>query len=466
MQARFARLPLVALVASGILSLPFYGWALAYGPFRPDRIGPFFPMFAGAFVLYGVATWAVLHTASFPPWALSAIFGFAMLFSAMLLPMRPTLSDDMYRYVWDGRVQANGINPYRYKSDAEPLRPLRDDTIWARMNRKNAVTVYPPGAELLFAALWRVIPDSILLFKLFMVVCVLVCGWLLTRLLRILAEHPARVLIFLWNPLVLFEVAHSAHVDAVYVPLIVGAMLLRAAAPADRVDTRYEVGIGFLLGLAVLIKLHPAILLVPLWSVRDAYGCRRWRLALPLATGVTVTVGYALYIAPGVDTLGFLPSYSREFFNIGPLPMALSAWAEANRIPFYVPVNILMPVLVAVVSLYFLVVPARSAREAILRCVWPIGIYLLVSQNLFSWYVLWMLPLVAVRLQPGRWLGSKPNAALAWWLFSGLVALSYTLFITGYALPWVGWIEFVPVYLLLAAALYFNRKEAKLVTDA
>ena len=265
-----------------------------------------------------------------------------------------------------------------------------------------------------------------------------------------LGERPERVLIFLWSPLAVIEIAHSVHVDAVYLPLIVGAMLLRATAPPDRVNPWSEIGIGVLLGAAVLTKLYPAILLVPLWSVRDSEGRRRWRLLLPIAAALTVAAGYALYLAPGVDTLGFLSSYSREFFNVAPFTLAVMQWVPLHGLPYYVPVNVLMPLGIAVASLYFLIVPARSARQSILRCAVPIAIYLLISQNLFSWYVLWMLPLMALALKPGRWLGFALNGAFAWWLFSGLVALSYTLFITGYAQDWVSWLEFIPLYRLAA----------------
>ncbi len=444
--------PVICLIGLGVALLAIYGWALVYGSFRPGRIAPFFGMFGAAFVLYDIAAWIVLtmrparHT-------IFVIVGFAMLFNGLLVFSRPTLSDDMYRYVWDGRVQGHGINPYRYASSAPELAALRDEAIWARMNRLDAVTVYPPGAEMVYALLWRVVGDSILGFKLFMVLCVLVCGWLLIHLLKLLGERPARVLLLLWHPLMIFEIAHAGHVDALYLPLIVGAMLLRAAAPPHRVSARYEVGIGFLLGAAALVKLYPVMLLVPLWNVRDAQGERRWRLALPITMILTIAAGYALYIAPGVDTLGFLPLYRREFFNIGPLPMALIQWAQANHIDFYLPILILMPALVALVSLWFFIVPARTPREAIQRCVWPIGIYLVVSQNLFSWYVLWILPLVALNLQPGRWFGWRLNAGFAWWLFSGLVALSYTLFVTGYAQEWAITIQFIPLYALLILPL-------------
>lgn len=444
--------PLRWLIGLGVLSLAGYIWALAYGVFRPGRIEPLFGIFGVAFVLYGIAAWRVL-TMRPERYAMPVIIGFAVLFNGVLVFSRPTLSDDMYRYIWDGRVQGQGINPYRYASSAPELAALRDDTIWGHMNRISAITIYPPGAQMVYAALWRVVGDSIVGFKLFMVACALVSGWLLVHLLRRLGERPARVLLLLWHPLVIFEIAHAGHVDALYLPLIIGALLLRITAPPDRVSARYEIGIGLLLGAATLVKLYPVMLLVPLWSVRDVQGKRRGRLALLLTMFLTIAAGYAVYIAPGVDTLGFLPTYRREFFNIGPLPMALIQWAQANRIDFYLPILILMPLLVALVSLWFLIVPAQTARAAIQRCMWPIGIYLIVSHNLFSWYVLWILPLVALNLQSGRWLGWTLNAALVWWLFSGLVALSYTVFVTGYPQAWAIHVQFVPLYTLLTLSL-------------
>jgi hypothetical protein len=116
-----------------------------------------------------------------------------------------------------------------------------------------------------------------------------------------------------------------------------------------------------------------------------------------------------------------------------------------------------MPLCVFIASLYFLIVPAHTARQAIMRCTVPIAIYLLISQNLFSWYVLWMLPFIALELQPGRILGFTLNAAFAWWLFSGLVVLSYTLFITGFAQDWASWAQFIPLYLLLLFPLFQRR---------
>jgi hypothetical protein len=318
------------------------------------------------------------------------------------------------------------------------------------MNRKDAVTIYPPFAQMVFAVTWRIFPDSVTGVKLVMIGATLLAGWLLVLLLKALEQPPERVLIFLWSPLLIFEVAHAGHVDALYLPLIVGAFWLRTRT---RASWRAEAGIGILLGLATLVKLYPVILAVPLWSLRDADGKRRWRLALPVALLLTVLAGYAVYLQPGVDTLGFLPKYGKEFFNISPLVRLLSDWGVTHHISRYQFANIGMPLLVGLFSLVVVLFPARTARQAILRCFWPIGIYLLINRNLFSWYALWLLPLIAIDLR----LSLRPaRASLGWWVFSGTIALSYTFFLRWKVESWAIWLEFTPLYTLLILAAGFN----------
>ncbi len=77
------------------------------------------------------------------------------LFRVVLVPTPPVLSDDLYRYLWDGRVQAAGISPYRYAPAAPELAPLRDDLVWPGINRKPVRTIYPPLAQAVFAVTWR-----------------------------------------------------------------------------------------------------------------------------------------------------------------------------------------------------------------------------------------------------------------------------------------------------------------------
>ena len=164
---RAARLWLLGVV--GLASLGGYLAARGLGDLRLNTIG-FEVAFLGTFALYLIAVAIVLRLprtgrSSWPALALIGLFG--LLFRLILLPTAPTLSDDMFRYVWDGRVQANGLSPYRYPPSAPEAAALHtgDQTIWPHINRQDAVTVYPPGAQMAFAAVWRVVGNSVTGFK-------------------------------------------------------------------------------------------------------------------------------------------------------------------------------------------------------------------------------------------------------------------------------------------------------------
>ena len=110
-----------------------------------------------------------------------------------LLFTEPTLSSDIYRYIWDGRVQAAGINPYRYVPAAPELAPLRDPAIWPLINRANyAVTIYPPVAQTLFLGVTRV-GENVVVMKLVLLLFEAMSVVALIALLKRLAMPPARV---------------------------------------------------------------------------------------------------------------------------------------------------------------------------------------------------------------------------------------------------------------------------------
>ena len=126
-------------------------------------------------------------------------------------------------------MQAQGISPYRYPPNAPELAHLRDKEIYPFINRKQAVTVYPPAAESAYALLWRIVPDNVRWFQSIMALSGWFAGLLLAGLLRDLNLPPARALIYVWSPLLAYETAHAAHVDGLVLPLLVGAY---ASAPA------------------------------------------------------------------------------------------------------------------------------------------------------------------------------------------------------------------------------------------
>ncbi len=445
------------LIAIGLASLPVYLAALGLADLRLRTI-EFVFAFVAAFVLYLAAVAIVLRsTMTTSRLTLWIIVIFAVLFRLMLLPTKPTLSDDMFRYVWDGRVQAHGISPYRYPPNAPELIDLRrgDSAVWANINRQSSVTVYPPGAQLAYAVIWRIVGDSVTGFKAMFVIAELIGGtWLLVKLLRWLNQPPERILIYLWSPLLLFEVAHAGHIDGLMLPLLILAFYAR-------VTDRYGL-LGVSLGLAASLKLFPALLLFALLPLPRPFAWRGLRNAFKAIGGfvAVLAIGYLVYAVQGTSPIGFLPQYFDENFNLG-LAYPLFQVAQQMNVPGSTLVNVITFGGLAILSIIFVLRPAATGRDALIRCVWLIGWFTLTTQNLFAWYLLWLLPLIVVLVEPGRFFGLKFAPMSAWLIFSGMIALSYLFFIHWQPISTGQVIEFVPLYVMLILTLVLRVRKQR-----
>ncbi len=433
---RTQRLRIRLLAFLGLGSLAPYVYLLRLQDLRQHTV-EFVVAFFVAFALYAGATVLVLRWSGSSRQVLIAGFFLAAAFQLLLLFTPPSLSDDMYRYVWDGRVQAQGISPYDYPPRADELKALRDEVVWPSINRRSAVTVYPPGAEMAYALLWRIWPDSVRWFQAAMAAGGLLAGGLLVCLLRALDRSPSRVLIYLWSPLLAFETAHAAHVDGLILPLVVGAWW----ATVEERDGL----VGFLLGLATAIKLYPILLLPALWRPRHREG--RWRL--PLAFALALGSCYLPYLlTSGAKVFAYFPRYFGERFNAGLAGLLIPGLQHLGIDPDWGLLAVTLTVL-ALVGIVLVLRPPAHREAAVRRSIWLMGAFTLLTQNLFSWYVLWLLPLVAVFVRPGGLLGLRADAWTAWWLFCGLVALSYTYFIRKQPVAAASWAEYLPLYVLL-----------------
>lgn len=246
--------------------------------------------------IYLLAVWIVIRARSSNSTVLIAI-ALAVIFRLSILFAPPYLSDDIYRYVWDGRVQAAGINPYRYIPAAPELAHLRDEVIYPKINRKDwAHTIYPPVAQLVFFLTTR-ISESVVWMKLTMLFFEMVTIWAVARLLTLLGRPRQLLLIYAWHPLVVWEFAGSGHLDAIAICFIALAFLAW--------QRKSDPGTGLMLAFATLVKLFP-IVLVPAMLKRD-----RWRIA-PVFV-VTIVAGYLAYISVGPTAVfGSIPGYTQE----------------------------------------------------------------------------------------------------------------------------------------------------------
>jgi alpha-1,6-mannosyltransferase len=213
-----------------------------------------------------------------------------------ILAAPPFLSTDVYRYVWDGRVMAAGINPYRYIPADPRLASLRDTAIFPKINRSTyAPTIYPPAAEAIFFAATR-IGDSVTGMKAVMLVFEAVAALLLLRLLSSAGLPALRIIVYAWHPLPVWEFAGSGHIDAAIIAFVALALWARR---------RFGGGLtGLALALGVLVKFYPGVLFPPLW--------RRWEWRMPTVFVAAVVLAYLPFLAVGWQVFGFLPGYMAE----------------------------------------------------------------------------------------------------------------------------------------------------------
>jgi hypothetical protein len=228
--------------------------------------------------------------------ARGVVLGVAALMRLAVLLAPPYLSDDINRYVWDGRVEAAGNNPYRYVPSDPHLATLRDETIFSHINRSDyAPTIYPPVAEYIFFLGTR-LSESVTAMKTTLLAFELVGMLLLLRLLDEWGLPRERILIYAWHPLTLWEFAGSGHVDAAVVTFVMLALWARRRQAAWLT--------GSALAAAALVKFFPAVLFPALY--------RRWDWKMPVAAAATVLLAYAPFIGAGSPVLGFLPGYLQE----------------------------------------------------------------------------------------------------------------------------------------------------------
>src|SRR2546425_13252827 len=155
-----------AILVGGAVGLVAACLALARIETLAEAPPTFLGLYGAAFACYGGALWALARLRARVP--LSVVIGVALLCRLALLVAPPTLSTDVYRYVWDARVASAGISPYATAPSAPELAALRDDRIYPRLNHPTWQTVYPPGAQRFFRVVYALAPDSVLAMKMAM----------------------------------------------------------------------------------------------------------------------------------------------------------------------------------------------------------------------------------------------------------------------------------------------------------
>jgi len=392
------------------------------------------------------------------------IVGVGATLRIVMLPSTPMLEDDFYRYLWDGAVVAGGFNPYAFSPDevrgvAEPGTPVPDrlkglasqsGTVVERVNHPHLRTVYPPLAQAGFALAQWLKPWSLVSWRLVLLGFDVVNLVLVLSILRFLKLPASLIAVYWWNPLLVKETFNSGHMDIMVLPYVLAGLFM---AMRNRIAWA-----GGFLGLAVGVKIWPAVLLPVILrgGVRDP---RKLVLALVLfflllalmvapiwPHGFGSKSGFAAYGQQWEmnDSLFMLLLWPSEFL----LKLAGRSPADGQLLARLLVVGVLLAV-IAIASRKSAMTPLELSR----KCLFVVAALFLLSPTQFPWYYLWMLPLLVFRPMVSLLL---LTALLPLYNLRFLFSTRGLVDIFDYGIVWL---EFVPVYALLAWELWKGKRD-------
>jgi hypothetical protein len=362
---------------------------------------------AVAGIAYLLAMREFFSTPNFPKRVIVIGLVMAAVWHLLFLLQPPRSDDDIHRYVWDGRVQRLGYNPYILVPSDPALAALHiPDT--RTLNHADLPSPYPAGAQLFFRGV-TAIHESVFALKLAFVVCELLIVLVLFDVLRSSRQATHWVLAYAWNPLLATEVAGSGHID------ILGALLLLVSVAA--LWRRWRAVAAVALGLAVAVKFLP-IVLVPLYW-------RRLRIRDALLAVFVFGLLYLPFLQKGRIPAGSLGTYVHSFRFNAPLFTILERITAPE---FAAGLAVLGGVLTAIWM------RNKSAAWSSNAIAWPMAVSLLGAPVVYPWYLLWLLP----------FLRSTSTLPIVIWTVS-IISTYYIWYLRSLGRLWIlpGWVMLV-----------------------
>ena len=442
----------VTLLSHGYLETGGFFFDLPNGqmPF-----GRFFILYVLAFILYLITVIKVSRLPADRRNIFIVISG-AIVFRLILLPGIPVHENDIYRYIWDGKVSNAGINPYKYppiqasirpgisdlrsmsdssaletglkpvstviSSDFEKLKKTRDDNskFYRRISFKDIPTVYPPFAQAVFTLSTLIAPGSIFFMKFLFVLFDTAVIFLLYMILKEMKQNPLYVVVYAWNPLVLKEFANSGHYDSLAICCVMLAVYLM-------LKKRYIFS-SISLGLGVLSKFYP-IIFIPFFLIKKQYK------AVPVSLAV-IGAGYLPFFIWGKTGLrsvfaGF-GTYTREWANNGFIFSIIPALTAIFVYDPYILSRILCGTIFVIIWIFIYF----NKQDLPGKMFWAVTAVFLLSPVGAPWYFCWIIPFLCVY---------RRFSLIA---LSGLLILHYFIFTRDFGAVHIGSFKIVNLLLM------------------
>lgn len=377
-----------------------------------------------AFYLYASARLVPSIPTRYGKAAFGIILAGSLLFRAALISSPPSISTDIYRYVWDGRLINHGINPYRWAPNAECLRYLRD-SIWLVMEYKAYQTIYMPVSQGVFAVANFLFGNLLVGYKIIYALFDMATIGLIVKLLDRFGQPRWKVIWYAWCPLPITEICIAGHQDIVGVFLLTLTVLLATGKRRPELTAVALVAAGFTKGFALV--------LLPLFARKLG---RRFVFA---AFWALIVIGMPMWV--------YLPKFlygMRQYLQTVHVNSSIFYWLDQVFAPItsfhFEFVNKIADAIILTAIFWSVRKPVQDNLDLLRRALIVISVTLLVVPTLFPWYLLWVLPFAML-------LGRRPLWAF---IYLGLaVNLAYSFYVSMRLYWWMPLVEYSPFYAIL-----------------
>lgn len=392
-------------------------------------------VFIAASVMYVGMSWSLFRL-EISGAALLSILVVAMAVRLSFIAGSPVGSEDAYRYIWDGKVQANGINPYLYTALDPRLDSLHSPLLPAAMNHADLKTIYFPLSQWIFYCCYQLSGEALWGYKTVLLLAELGTVAGLFLFLSMLNIPRKFILLYALCPLPIMEFAVDAHLDAVGLPLFLFSLLLYLK---ERKILSYV-----LLGLSMSIKPVGLILLPAMFFFEKGWRNKLYALVIPLMAVGVQFLPYAFTSNPFETLFAFTKDWS---FN-GVVFEGVYLCFQDNQLSRIVCAGLLGIVILLI---------NFKRRDFLVTAYFSLVVLMLLSPVVHPWYVGWiavLLPIVR------RWSGIMLAAGVS---LTSFTVMNYRLTGIWEQYPIVIALEYLPVILFIAVELrdYFG-KEGKL----
>jgi alpha-1,6-mannosyltransferase len=355
-------------------------------------------IYGAVFVFLGIS-YILLKKQEFSRSFFVTVLVFSFIFGMTLLTSLPDQSDDIYRYIWDGKLQHYGISPYTYAPDDPALTQYHSEILPRLVNFPHIKTIYPPVAQVVFWLSYTLFGESVSGLKFLFLLTLLGSVCLFYLLLKNRKGDPRLLFLFAWNPLVIMETAINGHLDILMVFFVL--LFLFYFFREQWILT------GIALALAILTKLIPIILapfivlnLFPnprqpiksFWESRTLFSKRGgtpavWVLAAGGSMIVTIVGFYWWYWESAGNMFLTALNYGTKWYFNNPVFMVILPIFNDNRVAHMVSFALFILLYV------FILFRPMDIRA---KFFYVLLLFIFMNPALHPWYLIVLLALLSI----------------------------------------------------------------------